>query len=72
MSTRFILVQLGLLVGMAVSGPLADRFGAPLVYITAGLLLMCAALAGLLFRDLREATFQPEAAADTLRASAVV
>jgi len=71
MSSRFLLVQVGLLGGMALSGPLTDRLGAPLVFVTAGFLLMCAAAAGFLFRDLRNATFQPQPASDPLRASAL-
>ncbi len=59
MSTRFLLVQLGLLGGMALSGPLTDRLGAPLVFVVAGILLICAGVAGFAFRDLREATFRP-------------
>src|SRR5229473_1468798 len=52
MSTRFLLVQLGLLAGMGLSGPLTDRLGAPLVFVTAGLLLVCAAAVGFAFPDL--------------------
>src|SRR2546430_11021661 len=36
MSSRFLLVQLGLLAGMAVSGPLTDRLGAPPVFVVGG------------------------------------
>jgi MFS family permease len=56
MSSRFLLVQAGLLVGMAVAGPLSDRIGASLVFVTAGGLLIAAALLGLGFRGLRDAT----------------
>jgi len=56
MSSRFLLVQAGLLVGMAVAGPLSDRVGASVVFIAAGGLLIAAALLGLGFRGLRDAT----------------
>ncbi|TMF93442.1 MAG: MFS transporter [Chloroflexi bacterium] len=70
MSSRFLLVQLGLLAGMAVSGPLTDRLGAPLVFVVAGVLLICAGVAGFAFRDLREATFRKEPASQPLKAAA--
>ena len=70
MSTRFLLVQLGLLAGMALSGPLTDRLGAPLLFVVAGILLICAGLAGFAFRDLREATFRREPASQPLKAAA--
>ncbi|MDQ6884250.1 MAG: MFS transporter [Candidatus Dormibacteraeota bacterium] len=65
LSSRFLLVQAGLLVGMALSGPLSDRIGAPLVFVTAGVLLVCAAFIGFAFRNLRDATLRDEPA--TLR-----
>jgi putative nucleotidyltransferase with HDIG domain len=58
MSTRFLLVQLGLLGGMGLSGPLTDRLGAPLVFVMAGFLLVCAAAIGFAFPDLRNATMR--------------
>ena len=70
MSTRFLLVQVGLLIGMALSGPLTERLGAPLVFVTAGFLLLCASLVGFFFRDLREATLRDIEAAPRLKASA--
>src|SRR5438094_716364 len=70
MSSRFLLVPLALLAGMAVSGPLTDRLGAPLVFVVAGILLICAGLAGFAFRDLREATFRKEPASEPLKAAA--
>jgi putative nucleotidyltransferase with HDIG domain len=70
MSTRFVLVQLGLLTGMAVSGPLTERLGAPLVFVVAGFLLICAGVAGFAFRDLREATFRKEPVHQPLKAAA--
>ena len=70
MSTRFLLVQLGLLGGMAASGPLTDRLGAPLVFIVAGILLICAGLAGFAFRDLREAAVRMEPPAQPVKAAA--
>src|SRR5207245_9507527 len=70
MSGRFVLVQRGLLAGMAVSGPLTDRLGAPLGFVVAGVLLICAGVAGFAFRDLREATFRKEPASQPLKAAA--
>ncbi len=60
MSTRFLLVQLGLLAGMAISGPLTDRVGAPVVYAASGFLLISAAIVGLAFHNLRGATLREE------------
>lgn len=70
MSTRFLLVQLGLLIGMGLSGPLTDRLGAPLVFVAAGFLLICAALVGFLFPDLRNATLRKAPASEPLKAAA--
>src|SRR5229473_5707038 len=61
MSSRFLLAQAGLLGGMALAGPLNDRLGAPLVFMAAGILLVCAALVGFGFRNLREASLREEA-----------
>jgi putative nucleotidyltransferase with HDIG domain len=58
MSSRFLLGQAGLLGGMAIAGPLTDRVGAPVVFVTAGVLLLCAAIAGLAYHDLRDATLR--------------
>src|SRR5256886_6389927 len=69
MSTRFLLVQLGLLAGMAVSGPLTDRLGAPLVFVVAGALLVCAGVAGVAFPGPREATVCKGTAAQPLKAA---
>jgi MFS family permease len=60
MSTRFLLVQAGLLVGMAISGPLTDRLGAPLVFATSGILIICVAALGASSRSLRTATLREE------------
>ena len=60
MSTRFLLVQAGLLVGMAISGPLTDRLGAPLVFATSGILIICVAVLGASSRSLRTATLQED------------
>ena len=60
MSTRFLLVQAGYLTGMALAGPLSDRFGAPLVFVVGGLFLILAASLGVAFRSLRTATLQDE------------
>jgi MFS family permease len=62
MSSRFLLAQTGLLTGMAVAGPLTDRLGAPLVFATAGVLLVAAAVVGFGFKNLREATLREEPA----------
>src|ERR1700694_5203319 len=70
MSSRFLLAQAGLLGGMAVAGPLTDRLGAPLVFVAAGFLLICAGAVGFAFRDLREATFRKEPASEPLKAAA--
>jgi putative nucleotidyltransferase with HDIG domain len=70
MSSRFLLVQLGLLAGMALSGPLTDRLGAPLVFVTAGFLLVCAAVVGFAFRDLRNATLRKVPVSEPLKAAA--
>ncbi|MDQ6714068.1 MAG: MFS transporter [Candidatus Dormibacteraeota bacterium] len=70
MSTRFLLVQLGLLAGMALSGPLTDRLGAPLVFVTAGFLLMCAAVVGFAFPDLRKATMRKLPLTEPFKAAA--
>jgi predicted MFS family arabinose efflux permease len=58
MASRFLLAQAGLLGGMAIAGPLTERLGAPLVFVTAGALLVAAAIVGFAFRDLRDATLQ--------------
>jgi putative nucleotidyltransferase with HDIG domain len=58
MASRFLLAQAGLLVGMAVAGPLTDRLGAQLVFVAAGTLLVVAAALGFAFRDLRDATLR--------------
>lgn len=60
MSTRFLLVQLGLLCGMALAGPLTDHVGAPVVYAASGFLLICAAAVGLAFHSLRGAKLREE------------
>jgi putative nucleotidyltransferase with HDIG domain len=70
MSTRFLLVQLGLLAGMGLSGPLTDRLGAPLVFVAAGFLLMCAAAVGFAFPDLRNATMRKVPVTEPLKAAA--
>jgi putative nucleotidyltransferase with HDIG domain len=70
MSIRFLLVQLGLLAGMGLSGPLTDRLGAPLVFVAAGFLLVCAAVVGFAFRDLRNATLRKLPVSEPLKAAA--
>ena len=58
MSSRFLLVQAGLLGGMAIAGPLSDRIGAPMVFATSGFLLIVAALVGFAFPALRNASLR--------------
>jgi putative nucleotidyltransferase with HDIG domain len=67
MSTRFLIAQGGLLGGMAVAGPLNDRLGPQLVFVTAGTLLACAALVGLMFKNLRTASLTEEPAPPALK-----
>ena len=67
MASRFLLAQAGLLGGMAISGPLTDRLGAPLVFLTAGTLLISAAVVGFAFRDLRGATLREQSVAPVLK-----
>jgi putative nucleotidyltransferase with HDIG domain len=69
MSTRFLLVQLGLLTGMTIAGPLADRIGAPAVFTTAGVLIVCVALVGTAFGSLRRATLDDDAGSPPLKAA---
>ena len=69
MASRFLLAQAGLLGGMAISGPMTDRLGAPLVFVTAGTLLVAAAIVGFAFRDLRDATLRDAPAAPVLTAA---
>ncbi len=71
MSTRFLVGQAGLLIGMAISGPLSDRIGAPLVFAAAGTLLLCAGALGFAFKDLREASLAQEPTTSPLSATAV-
>jgi MFS family permease len=69
MSSRFLLSQAGLLVGMAIAGPLTDRVGAPVVFVAAGVLVVFAALVGFAYRDLRDATLRDVSTAPLLRAA---
>jgi predicted MFS family arabinose efflux permease len=69
MASRFLLAQAGLLGGMAISGPLTDRLGAPLVFMTAGTLLVIAAVVGFAFPDLRNATLREIPATPVLEAA---
>lgn len=70
MSSRFLLAQAGLLIGMAISGPLSDRLGAPLVFVAAGALLVCAATLGFAFPDLRRANLADESTRAPLQSAA--
>src|SRR5205807_8923280 len=72
MSTRFLIALGGLLGGMAVAGPLNDRLAAPLVFVTARTLLVCAALVGLAFKILRTASLSEEPALPALKATRYV
>jgi len=69
MSTRFLLVQMGLLVGLAVAGPLAARVGAPILFVAVGFLLLSTALVGAVFRDLRDAAFHEDPVEPTIPAA---
>ncbi len=66
MATRFLLVQGGYLAGMALAGPMSDRFGAPMVFVVGGLFLVVAALLGFAFRSIRMATLRDETSAVTV------
>jgi putative nucleotidyltransferase with HDIG domain len=55
MSSRFLLSQTGLLIGMALAGPLTDRVGAPVVFLAAGFLLILTAASGFAVPSLRQA-----------------
>jgi len=63
MATRFLLVQGGYLAGMALAGPMSDRFGAPMVFVVGGLFLVVAALLGFAFRSIRMATLRDDSSA---------
>src|SRR5437773_8581366 len=63
MATRFLLVQGGYLAGMALAGPMSDRFGAPMVFVVGGLFLVVAALLGFAFRSIRMATLRDDSPA---------
>ena len=69
MSFRFLVAQGGLLAGIALAGPLTDRVGAPLVFGAAGLILASAALTGLAFKNLRDATLREEPEPSVLEAA---
>jgi putative nucleotidyltransferase with HDIG domain len=68
MSTRFLLAQGGLLSGMALAGPLNDRFGAPLVFVFAGTMIMVAAVVGFAFKNLRGASLRVDVEPSVLKA----
>lgn len=70
MATRFLLAQGGLLAGIAIAGPLSDRLGAPIVFVTAGVLLFLAAAIGVAFKNLRGADLQDEVTEPVLKATA--
>jgi putative nucleotidyltransferase with HDIG domain len=70
MAARFLLVQLGLLGGIALAGPLAYRVGAQVVFVAAGGLMILAALAGVMFPTLRDATLRDEPIHPVLKARA--
>jgi putative nucleotidyltransferase with HDIG domain len=70
MSTRFLVVQVGLLAGMAVSGPLTTRLGAPIVFVLVGVLLLLAAAFGAAFPDLRDARLHEDEPSRELKVTA--
>lgn len=71
MGTRFLLVQAGFLLGMAVAGPLTDHFGASWLFVGAGAIALAAALVSLSSRGLREASLRDNTpAVPVLRATA--
>jgi putative nucleotidyltransferase with HDIG domain len=67
MSSRFLVLQLGLLAGMAIAGPLTGHVGAPVVYTTAGALLVVAAVVGLAFSSLRGAALRADDSVQQLK-----
>jgi putative nucleotidyltransferase with HDIG domain len=68
MASRFLLAQTGLLGGIALAAPLSDRLGAPLVFVAAGFLLICAAIVGFGFKNLRSASLRDLPPAPVLKA----
>jgi putative nucleotidyltransferase with HDIG domain len=71
MSTRFLIVQGGFLVGMACAGPLSDRIGVGSVFMVGGIALIATAAVAGLFRSLRQASLREEPAPPALKATAV-
>lgn len=69
MSARFLVVQLGLLIGMVIAGPLTERVGAPAVFSAAGFLTICVGAIGFAFRSLRHARLGEELGPPALRAT---
>jgi putative nucleotidyltransferase with HDIG domain len=69
MSTRFLLVQLGLLIGMLIAGPLTERVGAPAVFTAAGVLVLCVAGVGAAFPSLRSASLRDDEDPPALKAT---
>lgn len=68
MSSRFLLGQTGLLIGMALAGPLTERLGASAVFAMAGFLLVCTAAVGFTVRNLRQATLRESDEPEILKA----
>jgi MFS family permease len=68
MSSRFLLAQTGLLIGMALAGPLTDRAGAPVVFVAAGFLLIVTAGMGFAAPNLRHASLDEDRDRSTLQA----
>lgn len=60
MSTRFLVVQGGFLLGMATAGPLSDNVGVGRVFIFGGAALIIAAVLGMMFKSLRDASMAEE------------
>jgi len=69
MATRFLMVQLGLLVGMVFAGPLTERVGPGPVFIVAGVLIICVAAIGTTVPSLRAATVRDKALPPILKAA---
>jgi putative nucleotidyltransferase with HDIG domain len=68
MSTRFLLVQVGVLAGMGIGGPLSDRVGPQLVFLAAGITLVFGGLVGFVFREMREASLEDEVSPEAVPA----
>lgn len=70
MASRFLLVQAGLLAGMALAGPLYGRIGAPMLFVLAGGLVAAAAVGGLASYGVRNASINEDNFAPIIKATA--